>query len=167
MEKIEKVMAEVIYPLELLNCDLTKANQELLAAIVINQLNTPTYTPLERYARARFLLGALERVCKEEGAAAEAYCEKNDIGTDGKQFEQNGLCFMRKFNITYNYAANDDVPTFEGRYKEACIEERLAVHAAKEAKVKREGIESLIELAHPNMQPIVDRVSIQFHMEDK
>ena len=160
-------MTEVIYPLELLNSDLAKANQELLAATVINQLNTPTDTPLERYARARFLLGVMETVCKEEGAAAEAYCEKEDIGTDGKRFEHNGLRFMRKFTITYNFAANDDVPDHEGKYKEACIAERVAARAAKEAKLKRESAEKLIKSAHPNMQPIVERVTVQFHMEDK
>ena len=167
MQKIEEVMANVIQPLELLNCDLTKANQELLAATVINQLNTPTYSPLERYARARFLLGALEIVCKEEGAAAEAYCEKENIGADGKEFEHYGLWFMRQFCITYNYAANDDAEGNEGQYKLACIAERMAKNRVKEAKVKRENVETLIKLSHPNMQPIVERVTIKLQMVEK
>lgn len=167
MNEIEKVMTKVIQPLELPNCDLTKANQELLAAIVINQLNTPTNSPLERYARARFLLGALERVCKEEGAAAEAYCETNDIGTDGREFEHRNLYFMRQFAITYNFAANDDVEGYEGYFKTASISERTAKNAYELAKVKRKGAEKIILQAHPNMQPIVDRVTIKLLMAEK
>ena len=167
MNEIEKVMTKIIQPLELLNCDLTKANQELLAATVINQLNTPTYSPLERYARARFLLGALAIVCEEAGAAAEAYCEKEDIGSDGRVFEHRNLYFMRQFTITYNFAANDDVKGYEGYFKTASISERTAKNAYDLAKVKRKGAEKIILQAHPNMQPIVDRVTIKFHMEDK
>lgn len=131
---------------------------ENIAAEVIEFLNTPELTPLQRYARARCLLNAAEQVCREIGAAAEYHCEVNNVGTEGKMFSEDGQNFMRQFCLTYNYAANDDT----GDYRSATIKKRVAESEVKVAKALVKQAEERILLNHPNMQPVVERVTIKW-----
>ena len=108
------------------------------------------------------MLNIFTDACKDAGAAAEAYCEKEDIGSDGKDFEHDGCVYRRKFDIDYNYAANaTDIYGAPVSYAEdkKAVEQAEIDLKAKKAKLKADEI--IIETAHPNMKPDVLNVSMQ------
>ena len=130
-------------------------------AQVINTLNGIT-DPIRRYGVARVLLNIFTDACKEVGAAAEAFCEKENIGWDGKDFVHDGCTYRRKFDINYNYAANaTDIYGAPVNYAEdkAAVEMAEIDLKAKKAKLKADEI--IIETAHPNMKPELLGVSVQ------
>lgn len=143
--------------------NLSDEMREVLVAQVINTLNVPMLSPLQRYARSRFLLNVMEAVCKEEGAAAEAYCEQEGLGLEGKQFERDGLRFIRQFTLDYNYEKNDD----EGKLKEASKQETLCKRQLEDAKKQVKRAKEDILVNHPNMQPLVQRVTIKWISYEK
>ena len=130
-------------------------------AQVINTLNGIT-DPIRRYGVARVLLNIFTDACKEVGAAAEAFCEKENIGWDGCDFKHDGCVYRRKFDIDYNYAANaTDIYGAPVSYAEdkKAVEQAEIDLKAKKAKLKADEI--IIETAHPNMKPDVLNVSMQ------
>ena len=130
-------------------------------AQVINTLNGIT-DPIRRYGVARVMLNIFTDACKEVGAAAEAFCEKENIGWDGKDFVHDGCTYRRKFDINYNYAANaTDIYGAPVNYAEdkAAVEMAEIDLKAKKAKLKADEI--IIETAHPNMKPELLGVSVQ------
>ena len=150
---------------------LTKTAQDELAAQVINQLNGIT-DPLVRYATANALLNVMTLAASNAGAAAEAFCEQHDIGTDGKQFQHEGLTFSRQFIFDYNYADNDWKTDDTG--KRLTIGYKDALRTLNDLKAKAKGQEKIlkgkkaeIELAHPNMLPNVVRVTVKYHAKEK
>ena len=118
--------------------------------------------PIRRYGVARVMLNIFTDACKDAGAAAEAFCEKENIGWDGKDFVHEGCTYRRKFDINYNYAANaTDIYGAPVSYAEdkAAVEMAEIDLKAKKAKLKADEI--IIETAHPNMKPDVLGVSVQ------
>lgn len=136
-------------------------------AQVINTLNGIT-NAAERYAVARCLKTIFDKACEECGAAAEAYCEKENIGSDGKEFElypltknpaHKGVWTIRQFDMDYNYAAN--ATNVKGKripYKETLREIQYYDDQLKSNKKILKGYKEQIKLAHPNMVPDVVRV---------
>lgn len=136
-------------------------------AQVINTLNG-IVNPVERYVVARCLKNIFDKACEECGAAAEAYCEKEDIGSDGKEFElfevtknpaHKGVWLNRQFILDYNYAANATDTNGETiPYKET---ERVIDYLKGKIEDQKKLLKcckTRIELAHPNMVPDVVRV---------
>lgn len=136
-------------------------------AQVINILNG-IVNPVERYAVARCLKNIFDKACENCGAAAEAYCETENIGSDGKEFElypitgnpaHKNVWLVRQFILDYNYAAN--ATGFDGEvipYKET-IREIEDLNDRLEAKKKLlNSYKTQIKLTHPNMVPDVVRV---------
>lgn len=149
-----------------------------LAAQVINQLNTIT-DPILRYATANALKRVFEEACKNTGQAAEAFCEKADIGIDGKHFNYKGLCFNRNFEFTCNYAGNDFKKLDDGTeeslgYYEAMQDlhdaERQLEIADLNVKGRKAVVESKkreIEYHHPNMKPEVVKITFKFNGDER
>ena len=136
-------------------------------AQVINILNGIT-NAVERYAVARCLKTIFDKACENCGDAAEAYCEKANIGSDGKEFElftltQNkahkNVWLIRQFDMDYNYAAN--ATNVKGKripYKKTLREIQYYDDQLKTNKKILKGYKEQIKLAHPNMVPEVVRV---------
>ena len=136
-------------------------------AQVINILNG-IVNPVERYAVARCLKNIFDKACENCGVAAEAYCEKEDIGSDGKEFElysvtenpaHKNVWLIRQFDMDYNYAAN--ATNVKGKripYKETLQEIEYHDKELKANKKILKGYKEKIKLAHPNMVPEVIRV---------
>ena len=136
-------------------------------AQVINILNG-IVNPVERYAVARCLKNIFDKACENCGVAAEAYCEKEDIGSDGKEFElysvtenpaHKNVWLIRQFDMDYNYAAN--ATNVKGKripYKETLQEIEYHDKELKANKKILKGYKEQIKLAHPNMVPDVVRV---------
>lgn len=136
-------------------------------AQVINTLNG-IENPVERYVVARLLKKIFDQACEDCGAAAEAYCEKENIGSDGKEFElyavtknpaHKGVWLNRQFNLDHNYAANAtdiDGETIPYNMVKRKIDDLKRQIEAQKKILK--GYEAQIELAHPNMVPEVVRV---------
>lgn len=136
-------------------------------AQVINVLNG-IVNPVERYAVARLLKNIFDQACENCGAAAEAYCETENIGSDGKEFElysvtenpaHKDIWLNRQFFLEYNYAANatDD----KGKlipYKKTLREIKYHDKQLKAKKSTLKGYKKQIKLAHPNMKANVVRV---------
>ena len=158
--------------LEVAQFPLNKRAVDNYTAQVINTLNG-IENPCKRYAIARCLKNIFDKAVEEVGAAMEAYCEKNNIGSDGCEFNlgditkdpaDDGVMLMRQFNMDYNYAANatdeegDLVPYTEHvkqleRTQRALKARRAMVNADKE----------LIEAAHPNMKPELINVVVKLN----
>lgn len=161
---------------ELQTLCLKESAVEELAAQVINQLNAVD-DPLIRYATANALRRVFEEACANTGQAAEAFCEKGDIGSDGKHFNYQGLCFNRNFEYTYNYAGNDFKKLDNGEeeslgYYEALqdlreAERKLAIEElnVKGRKAVLESKKREIEYYHPNMKPDVVKITFKFNGE--
>ena len=136
-------------------------------AQVINILNG-IVNPVERYAVARCLKNIFDKACENCGVAAEAYCEKEDIGSDGKEFElysvtekkkKKNVWLIRQFDMDYNYAAN--ATNVKGKripYKETLQEIEYHDKELKANKKILKGFKEQIKLAHPNMVPDVVRI---------
>ena len=140
-------------------------------AQVINTLNGIT-NAAERYAVARCLKTIFDKACEECGAAAEAYCEKENIGSDGKEFElypltlnpaHKNVWLIRQFNLDYNYAANaTDENGNKLLYNQALADVIYKEQLLKNAKTFVRFLKKKIELAHPNMVPEVVRVTMSY-----
>lgn len=136
-------------------------------AQVINILNG-IVNPVERYAVARCLKNIFDQACENCGDAAEAYCEIENIGSDGKEFElysvtenpaHKKVWLNRQFDMDYNYAAN--ATNVKGKripYKETLQEIKYHDKELKANKKILKGYKEKIKLAHPNMVPDVVRV---------
>jgi len=115
-----------------------------------------------------------EEACKNTGQAAEAFCEKADIGNDGKHFNYKSLCFNRQFLLDYNYAGNDFKKLDNGEeeeigYYEAMQDLRDAERQREIADLNVKGRKAVveskkreIEYHHPNMVPEVVRINFRF-----
>lgn len=144
-----------------------------LAAQVINQLNGIA-DPILRYATANTLKQVFEEACKNTGQAAEAFCEKADIGNDGKHFNYAGLCFNRNFEYDYNYAGNDYYEDETGEehscgYRQAKKMYDFAVEKYEAAKREKERMKDQLDAVkrtvlrfHPNMVPEVVKIVFRF-----
>ena len=152
---------------EIISFPLNQRAVDDYTAQVINTLNGIT-NPVERYAVARCLKNIFDQACENCGVAAEAYCEKEDIGSDGKEFElftvtknpvHKKVWLNRQFDMDYNYAAN--ATNVKGKripYKETLQEIRYHDKELKANKKILKGYKEKIKLAHPNMVPEVIRV---------
>ena len=89
--------------------------------------------------------------------------EKEGLGLEGKQFEHDGLRFVRQFTLDYNYDKNDD----EGKLKEASKQETLCKRQLEDAKKQVKRAKEDILVAHPNMVPLVQRVTIKWISYEK
>lgn len=166
-------MEKLINQEELQTMCLKESAVEDLAAQVINQLNGIA-DPIIRYATANALRRVFEEACANTGQAAEAFCEKFDIGTDGKHFNYEGLCFNRQFQFDYNYAGNDFKKLDDGEeeslgYHEAMQDLRDAERQLEAVQLLVKGRKSVveskkreIEYHHPNMVPEVVRINFRF-----
>ena len=149
---------------------LNKRAVEDYTAQSINVLNGIA-NPAERYAVARCIKNIVDKVVEEVGASAEAYYEKENVGSDGKEFEllpltknpaHKDVWLIRQFDCDYNYAGNatdeEGAPVLYTEHKQAVEKAELAVRA-KRAILKADKI--LIENAHPNMKPEVIKVVVK------
>ena len=152
---------------EIISFPLNKRAVDDYTAQVINTLNG-IENPVERYAVARCLKTIFDKACENCGDAAEAYCEKENIGSDGKEFElypvtknpaHKGVWTIRQFDMDYNYAANaTDIKGEPIPYKETLREIEYYDDQLKANKKILKNYKELIKLAHPNMLPDVVRV---------
>ena len=156
---------------EIISFPLNQRAVDDYTAQVINTLNG-IENPVERYVVARLLKKIFDQACENCGAAAEAYCEKENIGSDGKEFElypvtknpaHKGVWTIRQFDMDYNYAAN--ATDIEGKtipYKK--VKGKIDYYKRRTEVQKKilKGYEAQIELAHPNMVPDVVRVSMSY-----
>ena len=152
---------------EILSFPLNQRAVNDYTAQVINTLNGIT-NAAERYAVARCLKTIFDKACEECGAAAEAYCEKENIGSDGKEFElysvtenpaHKNVWLIRQFNLDYNYAANaTDKKGNKLKYNKALADVITKKKELDTAKKYVQYLKKKIELAHPNMVPEVARV---------
>ena len=163
----------LINPEDLKTMCLKQSAVDDLAAQVINLLNTIT-DPILRYATANALRRVFEEACKNTGQAAEAFCEKADIGNDGKHFNYAGLCFNRNFEYDYNYAGNDYYEDEYGEqhscgYRQARKMYDLAVDKYEVVKREKDRMKDQLDAAkrivlrfHPNMVPEVVKIIFRF-----
>ena len=152
---------------EIISFPLNQRAVDDYTAQVINTLNG-IENPVERYVVARLLKKIFDQACDNCGAAAEAYCEKENIGSDGKEFElysvtenpaHKGVWTIRQFDMDYNYAANDtDEYGNKLNYNKALADVITKKQQLETAKTYVRYLKKKIELAHPNMVPDVARV---------
>lgn len=157
---------------EILSFPLNQRAVDNYTAQVINTLNGIA-NAIERYAVARCLKKIFDKACEECGAAAEAYCEKENIGSYGKEFEllpltsnptHKNVWFVRQFNLEYNYAANDtDEQGNKLYYNKALADVITKKQQLENAKTYVKYLNRKIELAHPNMQPEIVRVTFKLN----
>ena len=145
-----------------------------LAAQVINQLNEIA-NPIRRYGIANSLMQVFLNACENTGQAAEAFCEKFDIGNDGKHFGYEGSSFNRNFRFTYNYAGNDYYMDEDGNIRELGWKKANAEYQAaleKTARAQKDFraalkqlrlVEQNVQNEHPNMVPEVVRITFNFN----
>lgn len=136
-------------------------------AQVINILNG-IVNPVERYAVARCLKNIFDKACENCGVAAEAYCETENIGSDGKEFElysvtenpaHKNIWLVRQFILDYNYAANaTDIDGEDIPYDETVQVIEILNKKVQDQKKLLKCFEEQIKLTHPNMVPKVVRV---------
>ena len=140
----------------------TKAAQDQLANQIVSTLNTDTLTPLRRYAIMKALAAATEQARQDIAAAAEVYCEQNNLGSDGKDFVHEDDVFRRQIRLSYAWADNDDLedPGYTCTQLQNLIAQSGRQKKAYETQLaaRRE----LVELEHPNMVPHVDRVTLMY-----
>ena len=132
-------------------------------AQVINNAKEFIPDPLDRYARLRVLKTIIDKVVEDAGAQAEFFCEQRNIGSDGNDFNYNGLIFRRQFILDYNYAANaTDKKGKKLNYKKALADVITKKQELDTAKTYVQYLKKKIELAHPNMVPEVARVTMSY-----
>jgi hypothetical protein len=142
---------------------LKQSAVEDFTAQVIDNAKAFIPDPLDRYARLRVLKTIIDKVVEDAGAQAEFFCEQRNIGSDGNDFNYNGLIFRRQFILDYNYAANaTDIKGKRIPYKETLREIQYYDDQLKSNKKILKGYEAQIELAHPNMVPDVVRVAMSY-----
>lgn len=119
--------------------------------------------PLDRYARLRVLKTIIDKVVEDAGAQAEYFCEQRNIGSDGNDFNYNGLIFRRQFILDYNYAANaTDEQGNKLNYNKALADVITKKQELETANTYVRYLKKKIELAHPNMVPEVARVTMSY-----
>lgn len=132
-------------------------------AQVINNAKEFIPDPLDRYARLRVLKTIIDKVVEDAGAQAEFFCEQRNIGSDGNDFNYNGLIFRRQFILDYNYAANaTDKKGKKLNYNKALADVITKKQELDTAKTYVQYLKKKIELAHPNMVPEVARVTMSY-----
>ena len=132
-------------------------------AQVINNAKEIIPDPLDRYARLRVLKTIIDKVVEDAGAQAEYFCEQRNIGSDGNDFNYNGLIFRRQFILDYNYAANaTDEQGNKLNYNKALADVITKKQELETAKTYVLYLKKKIELAHPNMVPEVVRVTMSY-----
>lgn len=141
-------------------------------AQVINVFNG-IENPCERYAVARCMKNIFDQAVEEVGASMEAYCEKENIGSDGMEFNladvtQNpaheGVMLIRQFNMEYNYAAN--ATDEEGDPVDYTASLQRLERTQRTLKARRAIVNAnkeLIEAAHPNMKPEIIKVVVKLN----
>ena len=157
---------------EIISFSLNQRAVDDYTAQVINTLNG-IINPVERYAVARCLKNIFDKACENSGVASEAYCEQENIGSDGKEFElysvtknpaHKGVWLSRQFTMDYNYAANaTDINGEKIPYKATLQEIEYNNNELKANKATLKGYEAKIKLAHPNMVPNVVRVVMKLN----
>ena len=132
-------------------------------AQVINNAKAFIPDPLDRYARLRVLKTIIDKVVEDAGAQAEYFCEQRNIGSDGNDFNYNGLIFRRQFILDYNYAANaTDEQGNKLNYNKALADVITKKQELETANTYVRYLKKKIELAHPNMVPEVARVTMSY-----
>ena len=132
-------------------------------AQVINNAKEIIPDPLDRYARLRVLKSIIDKVVEDAGAQAEYFCEQKNIGSDGNDFNYNGLIFRRQFILDYNYAANaTDKKGNKLNYNKALADVITKKQELDTAKTYVQYLKKKIERAHPNMVPEVARVTMSY-----
>lgn len=132
-------------------------------AQVINNAKEIIPDPLDRYARLRVLKTIIDKVVEDAGAQAEYFCEQRNIGSDGNDFNYNGLIFRRQFILDYNYAANaTDEQGNKLNYNKALADVITKKQELETANTYVRYLKKKIELAHPNMVPEVARVTMSY-----
>ena len=132
-------------------------------AQVFNNAKEIIPDPLDRYARLRVLKSIIDKVVEDAGAQAEYFCEQRNIGSDGNDFNYNGLIFRRQFILDYNYAANaTDEQGNKLSYNKALADVITKKQELETAKTYVLYLKKKIELAHPNMVPEVARVTMSY-----
>lgn len=132
-------------------------------AQVINNAKAFIPDPLDRYARLRVLKTIIDKVVEDAGAQAEYFCEQKNIGSDGNDFNYNGLIFRCQFILDYNYAANaTDEQGNKLNYNKALADVITKKQELETAKTYVLYLKKKIELAHPNMVPEVARVTMSY-----
>ena len=157
---------------EILSFPLNQRAVDDYTAQVINTLNG-IINPVERYAVARCLKNIFDKACENCGAASEAFCEQENIGSDGKEFElysvtknpaHKGVWLSRQFTMDHNYAANDtDEQGNKLNYNKALADVINKKEELETAKAYVRYLKKKIELAHPNMVPNVVRVVMKLN----
>ena len=151
---------------DLTAAQLNRPALEELTAQVINQLNAIA-DPLVRYAVARTLFGVFDMAKSDAAAAAVDHCLVHEIGLDNEHFTHDGLEFNMDYHCDYNYGDNDtDEDGDPAGYKEASRKLKDLDKQVKSYKKKLSAAKDLIELAHPNMQPINPEWTIKFYMKE-
>ena len=151
---------------------LNKRAVDDYTAQVINTLNG-IENPCKRYAIARCIKNIIDKAVEEVGASMEAYCEKNDIGSDGCEFNlgditkdtaDDGVMLIRQFNMEYNYAANaTDEEGDPVAYTEHLKQLERTQRALKARRAIVNADKELIEAAHPNMKPELIKVVVKLN----
>ena len=142
---------------------LKQKRVEDFTAQVIDNAKAFIPDPLERYARLRVLKTIIDKVVEDAGAQAEYFCEQRNIGSDGNDFNYNGLIFRRQFILDYNYAANaTDEQGNKLNYNKALADVITKKQELETAKTYVLYLKKKIELAHPNMVPDVVRVTMSY-----
>ena len=129
--------------------------------------------PCKRYAIARCIKNIIDKAVEEVGASMEAYCEKENIGSDGCEFNlgditkdpaDDGVMLIRQFNIDYNYAAN--ATDEEGDPVDYTASLQRLERTQRTLKARRAIVNAnkeLIEAAHPNMKPELIKVVVKLN----
>ena len=151
---------------------LNKRAVEDYTAQSINVLNGIA-NPCERYAIARCIKNIIDKAVEEVGASMEAYCEKENIGSDGLEFNladvtknpvHDGVMMIRQFNMEYNYAAN--ATDEEGDPVDYTASLQRLERTQRTLKARRAIVNAnkeLIEAAHPYMKPTVIKVVVKLN----
>ena len=141
---------------------ITPAVLEKLKAQVNNQLKAEKDLLL-RYVAAHALFDAFEYGTDQAGTAANSFCEKHDLGWDGKDFYHKGYWFNRQFAWTEpNYADNDtDKNGVKLDYKGAVAKMDKCNADLKDAKKELKDIKIKIWEAHPNMKIEIKSVTFK------
>ena len=136
--------------------EFSSDSENRLTESIIESLNQPNLTPLQRYAIARFMLNALEKAVEYEGAAAVQFCHQNETGLDGKLFRHNSLDFLLHITRDYNYRENDDT----GEY--AMMTQKILLNKRENTLLNNQlkNIKANIRMQHPMMKPKIVKETI-------
>ena len=140
-----------------------KVAQNELAAAIVNELNNPELTPLDRVAICTALWNAVDMADTDIRKAGTAYCLQNNIGGDGKRFCENGEYFTLECKGKYDYAKYDDLrnggKTINQLTKDLTKAKDVVKDIEKDLKHRQEKIKE----KHPNMPNLEPKQSLRYN----